>query len=338
MVNKDYYNMALVASHFNPEALRFICELHEEEFGDAFGMTRVNVGVDRFTTPGNDFYFFKDNGAKVLAVAHLDTVMDHENRDCHFVDTQAGPVVFSGALDDRLGAYVILDLLPALGIQYDILLTVGEEMGESTATYFQTEKEYDWIIEFDRGGTDVVMYQYHDEEVEDMVRSVGARVAQGAFSDISYMEHLGIKGFNWGVGYQDYHGPRSHAFLYDTFEMVGYYLDFHEEYQGVAMPHFPRPASERYTSSWWKPSSFWGQGSESQREYDWDENGELIDPADYHDFEPIDDESGWPVCEVCGCGPTASYHFIPDGMHIIEDDDDEIALAVGNDVTGAVLA
>ena len=45
-------------------------------------------------------------------------------------------MVHSGALDDRLGAYIILDLLPKLGINVDVLLTVGEEQGRSTANFF----------------------------------------------------------------------------------------------------------------------------------------------------------------------------------------------------------
>ncbi|NUS02009.1 MAG: hypothetical protein HOV97_05530 [Nonomuraea sp.] len=224
-----------VAQAFDRDALRRICEMSEADFAAEFTMTTTEVAQE---APAN-FYHFRDNGSNVLAVAHLDTVGLAHQRTAHFVQTEGGEVIFSRALDDRLGAYVILHLLPALGITHDFLLTVGEESGESTAAFFMPPegKDYEWMIEFDRGGTDVVMYQYEDQETIDLVRDAGARVGNGSFSDICYLEHLEVKGFNWGVGYRDYHGPRAHAFLDDTFTMVARYLAFHEENAGTYLPH-----------------------------------------------------------------------------------------------------
>jgi hypothetical protein len=217
--------------------------MHESEFAATYGMDTIPV----MQRPPDDAYFFQDNGSDILAVAHLDTVMFSDERTANFVDTEAGPVVFSGALDDRLGAYIILELLPKLGITCDILLTVGEENGASTAGFFETDKHYHWMIEFDRGGTDVVMYQYEDPDTMDLVRKAGARIGDGSFSDVSYLEHLEIKGFNWGVGYQDYHGPRSHAFLEVTFKMVAQFLIFHEANADTYLPH----DMDEVDNSWW---------------------------------------------------------------------------------------
>lgn len=219
---------------FSPDELAEVCARDEETFGEHYGMQ--TVVLDDIPGPEN-YYHFKDNGADILAVAHLDTVVQRDERSATFVNTHAGPVVFSGALDDRLGAYIILELLPKLGINVDVLLTVGEESGRSTAEHFETEKDYRWIIEFDRGGTDVVLYQYDDEDTRALVSGSGARVAIGAFSDISYMEHLGRKAFNWGVGYEDYHGPRGHAFLEDTAKMVGHFLEFWKNNSETTLPH-----------------------------------------------------------------------------------------------------
>jgi hypothetical protein len=205
----------------------------EKDFVEAYDMEYHKVQQH---APA-DWYAFKDNGSKILFVAHLDTVSWDGGRACRFVQSEAGLVVFSRSLDDRLGAYVGLDLLPKLGIVCDILLTVGEESGQSTAGFFETDKEYNWIIEFDRGGTDVVLYQYEDDDTKTMVRETGATVGDGIFSDISVMEDLGIKAFNWGVGYQDYHSSRSHAFLEDTWEMVSYFMDFHETWHDVRLDH-----------------------------------------------------------------------------------------------------
>lgn len=231
------YNLERVLHNFDYAQLARVCSMHEQEFAEKFKMEEYVCGEQTKWDDYDPFYAFKDNGSSVLAVAHLDTVVDHKRRKATFVDTEDGPVVHSGALDDRLGAYTILMLLPIIGINVDVLLTTGEESGQSTGDCFDPPREYHWMIEFDRGGTDVVLYQYEDEETKQLVRDAGARVGVGIFSDISYMEHLEIKGFNWGVGYQDYHGPRSHAYLIDYWTMIGRYLDFHESNHDVYLPH-----------------------------------------------------------------------------------------------------
>jgi hypothetical protein len=218
---------------FDRDALARICEMDEADFADAFGMDTFRV---QQPAP-NDYYHFKDNGSGILAVAHLDTVGLPHQRTARFTETEAGLVIHSRALDDRLGAYIILDLLPKMGLTFDLLLTVGEESGQSTAAYFDPPRDYNWMIEFDRGGTDVVMYQYEDDATTDLVLASGADVGDGIFSDISYLDHLECKGFNWGVGYQDYHGPRAHAYLDDTFEMVSHFLNFHQQNADSYLPH-----------------------------------------------------------------------------------------------------
>jgi hypothetical protein len=233
-----------ISRAFSADDLARICAMPEDEFASAFDMQRVEVEQRK----PQDFYLFRDNGAHVLAVAHLDTVAKPDTRAANFVTTQAGRIVYSRALDDRLGAYIILRLLPELGITYDWLLTTGEEYGMSTAEFFTTEKDYDWVIEFDRGGTDVVMYQYEDYETRLAVKSAGATVGNGIFSDIGALEHLNVKCFNWGTGYRDYHSARSHAYLSDTFMMVAQYMRFHALYAGIAMPHEPYYPPSRRTA------------------------------------------------------------------------------------------
>jgi hypothetical protein len=239
-----------------------ICTLPEECFGAAFGMQTVRTS----DLAPEDYYHFRDNGSRVLAVAHLDTVVRRNRRRARFTDTRNGPKVTSGALDDRLGAYVILGLLPKLGVNCDVLLTVGEEWGQSTAQSFEPGKEYDWAIEFDRAGTDVVMYQYEDEASCAAVEAAGAEVGFGSFSDIAYLEHLGVKAFNWGVGYRgNYHSEAGYAYLNDTFAMVAKYMRFHQQNAGTVMPHHPAPAyagtyASSYASTGWE-SAGWAERS-----------------------------------------------------------------------------
>lgn len=251
-----------VRRRFDRPALKRVCEMHETEFAGFYDMSVTEVTEQPY--PDN-FYAYLDRGSDILAVAHLDTVMPHERRTANFIDTAAGPVVYSGALDDRLGAYTILELLPKLGVNVDVLLTVGEESGMSTASFFEPsahhEREYNWMIEFDRGGTDVVMYQYEDYDTVDLVKAAGARVGSGSFSDVAFLEHLEVKGFNWGVGYQDYHGPRSHAYLEDYWMMVGHFLTFHEANAEVYLPHEDGGWwSRRHSSAWDRWSGYSGYG------------------------------------------------------------------------------
>ena len=175
------------------------------------------------------------------------------------VHTPAGWFVASGALDDRLGAFVILDLLPRLDIVCDVLLTTDEEVGASTASDFATDKEYNWLVSFDRGGTDVVMYQYEMPEYVELVESCGAQVGLGSFSDICELEQLGVAGFNWGVGYRDYHGPRAHAWLEDTFGMVARFVEFHRAYHDEKLPYSgPADGGVGYADEPWL--GYWDDG------------------------------------------------------------------------------
>lgn len=247
--------------HFDRDELAKVCEMDERDFAAHYGMARLPVPQPE----PDDFFLFRshgegETGSKILAVAHLDTVAwaNPFERRAQFLETEGGTVVYSRALDDRLGAYIILELLPKLGLNFDVLLTVGEENGRSTAAFFDpTDHDYNWMIEFDRGGSDVVMYQYEDSATADLVRDTGARVEEGIFSDISFLEQLGIKGFNWGVGYQDYHGPKAHAWLDDTFKMLAYFLRFHDTNQDRVLDHVPS------VDSWWtrRDSSWSSRGS-----------------------------------------------------------------------------
>jgi hypothetical protein len=245
---------------YSQDTLARICTLPEAEFGRAFGMATIKTGqpVPAYRSfrgpagPPEDYYHFRDNGSRVLAVAHLDTVVAPDRRTPHFTATQNGPLITCGALDDRLGAYVILDLLPKLGVTCDWLLTVGEESCQSTAEFFTQAKDYDWLIEFDRGGTDVVMYQYEDRASRAAVEASGAVMGSGSFSDVAALEHLGVKGFNWGVGYRGhYHSEAGYAYLNDTFTMVAQYLRFHAQNAGTAMPHDPGYHEDLYGRQDW---------------------------------------------------------------------------------------
>lgn len=188
------------------------------------------------------FSYRKTEGAKVLCVAHVDTVSDIPHHLVEF-DAWGQDMVRSINLDDRLGVYVILDLLPTLLSEpIDVLLTDDEEVGRSTARHFtrlpdEEKKDYNWICSFDRRGTDVVMYDYHDSNTSNLMRKYGFEVGWGSVSDISYMTDLGVKGFNFGVGYNQEHSLACHAFLEDTVEQVTKFVTFFEEMKDTKLEH-----------------------------------------------------------------------------------------------------
>src|SRR5690606_28494773 len=118
-----------------------------------------------------------------------------------------------------------------LGVKYYLLLTTDEVGAQSTARDFVEDnlgRSYNWMFQFDRGGTDVVMYQYETPEYAALVEAAGARVGCGSYSDIAELDGLECAGFNWGVGYENYHSPRSHAWLDDTFRSVARFVNFYE--------------------------------------------------------------------------------------------------------------
>ena len=70
---------------------------------------------------------YQDNGADILAVAHLDYVKFNPSPKY-----RKNKILKTPQLDDRLGAHVILNVLPNLGVKTDILLCDSEEIGQST--------------------------------------------------------------------------------------------------------------------------------------------------------------------------------------------------------------
>lgn len=171
-------------------------------------------------------YIYRDNPrAKILGVAHLDTVLNGNFKTKKTWDKDIH--VYSPALDDRLGVYTLCQLLPKLGIEFDLLLTEGEEIGHSTAEYFESHKSYNWMFSFDRRGHDVVMYQYDTPELRNDLESCNLKPGRGSFSDISFLYHLGIRGINVGTGY---HGEHSHKCYASINELTSQIIKFKRFY------------------------------------------------------------------------------------------------------------
>jgi len=186
---------------------------------------------------GDRYYAFQDNGSSVLAVAHMDIAGNIKDKQGIFA--MANNVVVSPALDDRLGVFIITKLLPAFGVLPDILLTTDEEKGASTASFFDAPKDYNWVFSFDRSGADVVMYDYKTTALAQLLGAMGFDVGFGSFSDICWLDHLGVSGFNFGTGYYREHTVKCHAQLNTTIFMVGLFIEFFKEFKDTKFEYTP---------------------------------------------------------------------------------------------------
>lgn len=194
----------------------------------------AKMGVTINTPDGQLTYI--DNGANILGVAHLDSLQPKGK--CWRYDKANGKV-YNPVVDDRLGVHILLDVLPRYGIKFDVLLTDGEEQGRSTAQYFESgARPYNWMFQFDRMGTDVVMYEYYTRKLARKIEGqFKVKVDYGLFSDICFLNQLGVKGFNWGCGYYDNHGPTAYFKPKQTNQMIKKFVQFYREYSGEYLEH-----------------------------------------------------------------------------------------------------
>lgn len=274
---------------FDFDALAEICCMKIPEFEKYGG--KPNICKD------GQKYFYRDNGANVLGIAHLDSVQSYQY--CGLLEHPLGARVYSPACDDRIGAYVLLKLLPAMGCKIDVLLTEGEESGRSTAQFFKPEKKYNWMFQFDRMGDDVVTYMYGDEDLEKRLRKCEFwNINHGMVSDISYMEDLGIKGFNVGCGYHDYHGPWAYCELEELFKNVKKFFKFYWTYKDKKMPH-TKKEYESYSYGRGYGNNWCGHGRGSATK-------NVQDQLDF--LKPgIEEHSSMCVCPLC-CEKRLSQH------------------------------
>lgn len=166
--------------------------------------------------------YHKHTNSRVLGVAHMDSV--DQGNGVHVVADR----IYYPQVDNKVGMFTILELLPSLGIETDVIITDGEESMQSTAYFFRPEEDsYNWMFSFDRSGDDVVMYQYESSAMRNLVQSCGMRVGRGSYSDISDLGHLGCFGMNVGCGMHDYHGPYGYVDLMQYLNQVDLFIEFY---------------------------------------------------------------------------------------------------------------
>lgn len=190
-----------------------------------------------------------DNGSDIIAAGHLDWVYFNPQPK---IDWRKRTVTQCPQLDDRLGVWVLLHLLPAIDptFKFDIILCDSEETGNSTGQHYPFQKNYRWGFEFDRAGVDCVNYEYSDKSWDLECQNL-AELGSGAFSDISYLEHLNCKMVNVGVGYYSQHTRHCYAKLNETISMAQKFVQWANVRKNVKYPH------TKNNTTWGGPYGFY---------------------------------------------------------------------------------
>lgn len=223
--------------NFDIESIKKYCWSSKEAFEKIYrNLTMYTTEIVQ-TPNGLKYIYHHRPGATILFVAHLDFVCGGQTY------RQIGNKFYLQNLDDRLGVYLICAGLPKLlnpDVKWDILFTDGEETGRSTARFFSKDKcknEYNWMAEMDRRGNDVVMYSFESPEMRKILMDNNFRVGVGSYTDIASLTDLGVKGFNFGIGYQDNHSVNAY-FDGDVLDrqMVAI-SNFINKYHQIKFPH-----------------------------------------------------------------------------------------------------
>ena len=292
-------------------------------------------------TDNESGYTFIDNNANILAVGHLDFIAPYKSRKVWdkklkkmvgieiedkdkrtpveiWKDKKGDINVKSISLDDRLGVHILLDIFPLLGIKADILLTENEECGQSTAKAFKTEKKYNWIIEFDRRGFDVVMYGYETQEMKDLLASYNLTTGFGSYSDICELSHLGATGFNFGTGYFQAHTMNCTANLTDVAYQLETFRQFYEDNKNARFEYDPldyidyRTVMHQNTYNWYDKNNWYGKDKYGTDGYgygygysNYSKLPEIEEDTEITDLE-IDDLDSYNLCYCC-CGVITDF-------------------------------
>ena len=237
------------------------------------------LGIPRSGGKGRQ-WILKKGTTPILAVAHADCTQKAAYVS-DVIQHPMGNLVFYPKVDDRLGLFTFLHILPTLGIHPSILVTDHEEEGASTGREFAeligAKHSWNWMVMFDRSGDDVVTYGYTSEETERLVASVGLENRHGAYSCISVMKDMGILGFNWGTGYENNHSLFGYFDLDVYIDMVLRFVEFWTMYGGTKLEYLapvPRPLKA------WLP-------------------GKMIYPAEEYPSYPFDDLLDPDVSRYC---------------------------------------
>ena len=250
---------------FDVKRLRLRCEQSIEEIiRDASALGEVS----RLDSEDGPLVWVK-RGAPVLGCVHLDFVpVAHK-----WGYDRRRERVYTARLDDRMGVFILLDVLPAMGINLDLLLSDSEEIGRTTAKRYcdwltsaggPAAVPYNWLAQFDRRGDDVVTYNYdRSDEWDKALKAGGFKRGHGSFSDIAALYDLGACGVNIGVGYHGEHTVGCYGDLGETAKNLALFRQFYSVNHAKAFA-YTEAMRDKYKSAgytYWQGSFYGGRES-----------------------------------------------------------------------------
>ena len=196
--------------------LKFICSLDEKRLLKILCLYLRTLYDNVIAT---EEYIYAKGIIPICMVAHVDTIRDlsmivGEFEPITFIDEKMDTIhcLGGGALDDRLGVFIIIRLLQ-LGYRPSVIFTTGEEVGCTGARKLILDiprcpdRNLKFFIEVDRQGVDeVVYYQNSNQAFKNFIESFGFVEQIGTISDISVlMSGWKIGGCNVSAGYINEH-------------------------------------------------------------------------------------------------------------------------------------
>ena len=156
------------------------------------------------------------------------------------------------------------------------MLTDHEETCKSTAQY-HTCKNYNWIVEFDRAGTDFVTYGCANKDLKKELSKTWAE-GVGSFTDICFLP-TNAACFNLGIGYDKAHNKDSSVKISDIDKQLGFFRSFYTLHKDI-----------KYTQD--------GSDIEKNSGFNWGNNryNDLCDRCGQYGAKEI---HGYMVCQDC---------------------------------------
>ncbi len=210
---------------------------------------------DSFTLDSNDpnkRRIFMDRGSLILFVVHIDTIQ--KPKYVRKRSTKSGKLkrIYAQGLDDRLGCMIAFQLSEELGT--DLLICDNEEKCRSTGQFHEL-KDYNWIVEFDREGKDVVTY---DLDCDGFRKALSEHweIGFGSYSDILQLQTQACC-MNVGLGHHFSHSKDSYVDVKVMHKQIAKFKQFYKEYKDVKFERdyhteydYERYSEQYYADKW----------------------------------------------------------------------------------------
>lgn len=250
-----------------------------------------------------------------MIVCHADTVVNGGAGPHDFAYDKASDTVTSIALDDRLGVACMFHAIDNKTPLADcaMLICDDEEIGYSSAQVFKEKIKPNFLVELDRRGVDVVCYDYDSTLLRSLLKSCDFTIGNGSFSDICYLQSLGVVGFNVGIGYHNEHSIKCHAKLSDTDSQIARLLRFIAKFGDVRLDYDEYGTADYAYDSWRWTSTKSTKKTSSKASKALRTGVEFCDACQcpIHVSEPLAIVSGFIYCPDCD----EAYHKHPDSLN-----------------------